>query len=97
MTKNPAEDFTTGFNYSVKNGEMNLNFFCDCCGNEVKVSKPFLTNNGQDQNKVFNTLKEEMDGKFHRCTQCGLLVCQECWENREKKCANCPICISVKT
>lgn len=91
-----AEDFTTGFNYSVKNGEMRLNFFCDCCGNEVKVSEPFLPNSNKDQNEVFANLKKDMDGKFHRCEKCGLLVCQNCWDNRDKKCAECPICITVE-
>ncbi|NHJ05706.1 MAG: hypothetical protein EAX90_12850 [Candidatus Heimdallarchaeota archaeon] len=97
MNKIPiAEDFTTGFNYSVKNGEMTLNFFCDCCGNEVKVSEPFLPNNNKDQNEVFANLKKDMDGKFHRCEKCGLLVCQKCWDNREKKCTECPICVTLE-
>lgn len=88
----PTELLTTGFNYIVKSNEMSLSFFCDCCGHEVKVSNPYNSKK-QERNEVFNTLKEKMDGKFHRCFKCGLLVCESCWENREIKCAECPICV----
>lgn len=88
-----AEDFTSGFNYSVRSGEMSLNFFCDCCGNEVKVSFPY-NKETQNQQRTFDLLKKEMHGKFHRCVKCGLLVCQECWDKRESKCVSCPVCIA---
>ncbi|MFW9922181.1 MAG: hypothetical protein ACFFDW_02720 [Candidatus Thorarchaeota archaeon] len=90
-----AEDFTTGFNYSIKSGEMTLSFYCDCCGNEVKVSKEFNCER-DDKTSNFEMLKGQMDGKFHRCEKCGLLVCQQCWDNRETKCSSCPICIVVE-
>ncbi len=89
-----AEDFTNGFNYSVKSGEMKLNFFCDCCGDEVKVSKTFNPNAGKKQHELFESLKKEMCGKFYRCVQCNMLICQNCYDNREVKCADCPICIT---
>lgn len=97
MAKNKTFDpkLPVGFHYSVKNNEMIVHFFCDCCNNEVKVSKRLkdkidaLEKNYQD---VFNELKKELDDKFFRCENCNLLICEECWDNRETKCKNCPIC-----
>ncbi len=86
----------TGFNYQVKNGEMTLNFFCDCCGNEVKVSRKLqekIEKLEKSFHDIFDELKKDMDGKFHRCEQCALLICQKCWDNREEKCKDCPICV----
>ncbi|MHA1557528.1 MAG: hypothetical protein ACTSPM_11420 [Candidatus Heimdallarchaeota archaeon] len=96
MNKQQLEDFTSGFNYSVKSGEMTLNFFCDCCGEEVKVTKIFDPTVEKDQHVVFEHLKKDMDGKFYRCEQCKLLICQECYDNREVKCAECTICFDPK-
>ena len=90
-----AEDFTSGFNYSIKSGEMNLNFFCDCCGNEVKVSTQY-NSEIDDQQQIFDKLKNDMHGKFVRCSQCNLLVCQECWDNRNTKCTDCKICVEIE-
>lgn len=86
-----SEAFTNGFNYSVKSGEMTLNFFCDCCGSEVKVSKTFNPNVEKNQHEIFECLKKEMDGKFHRCEQCNLLVCQDCYDKKDVRCAKCTI------
>ncbi|MHA1212659.1 MAG: hypothetical protein ACTSSH_09375 [Candidatus Heimdallarchaeota archaeon] len=86
-----------GFNYSVRSGEMYVTFFCDCCGNEVKVSRKMDTKNESPEKSfqvTFDNLKIELDSKFHRCTDCSFLICPTCWENREEKCKDCPICIS---
>ena len=88
-----AEDFTNGFNYSVKSGEMTLDFFCDCCGHDVKVSKTFDPNVEINQHELFEELKKDMCGKFHRCEQCNFLICQGCYDNRDVKCAECSICV----
>ncbi|NHJ85221.1 MAG: hypothetical protein FK734_07150 [Asgard group archaeon] len=81
-----------GFNYSVKNGEMILNFYCDCCNKEVKVSK--IIEGKQDHyQSIFDSLKHDMDGSFYRCNDCGFLICEDCWNKREQKCKNCPICV----
>lgn len=92
-----AEDFTNGFNYSVKSGAMTLNFFCDCCGEEVKVSKTFNPNIDKNQHEMFQSLKKDMCSKFHRCSQCNLLICQNCYDNRDVKCAECSICFTPAT
>jgi len=86
---------TAGFSYSVKNGEMNLNFFCDCCGSEVIVHKPLSEGEESlETHEVFNILKKNMAGKFHRCEKCGLLICQSCWDNKDTKCEECEVCIT---
>ncbi len=86
----------SGFNYTIKSGEMILNFFCDCCHEEVKVSKKLqekIEKLEKSFQEVFDDLKDEMDGKFFRCGQCNFLICKNCWDNREEKCKDCPICI----
>ncbi len=84
----------TGFNYSIKNEEMILNFFCDCCHEEIKVSKKLqkkIESLEKSFQEVFDDLKKEMDGRFYRCDQCKFLICSDCWENRNTKCKNCTI------
>ena len=90
------EAFTNGFNYSVKNGKMTLAFFCDCCGSEVKVEKSFDPNVAQNQHELFEHLKDEMDGKFHRCYKCQLIVCQECYEKQDTRCKGCTVCVPAE-
>ena len=96
MTKESFDPkLTTGFNYILKNCEMILNFICDCCNHEIKVTKKYLEESaGLDNSiqKTFNDLKKEMDRRFYRCKKCGFLICPECWKNREKKCPNCNRC-----
>jgi len=87
----------SGFNYSIKNGEMILNFFCDCCLEEIKVSKKLqekIEKLEKSFQEIFDDLKDEMDGRFFRCDQCSFLICKSCWDNREEKCKDCPICIN---
>ena len=86
---------TAGFNYSVKNGEMNLNFFCDCCGTEVVVQKPLCDGKETlEAHEVFDILKKDMEGQFHRCEKCGLLICQGCWDKKDTRCEDCEICVT---
>jgi len=92
-----AEAFTNGFNYSVKKGKMTLDFFCDCCGAEIKVEKTFDPNTDKNQHALFEELKKEMDGKFHRCEKCKLLICQSCFETKDVRCSKCTICFTPET
>jgi len=88
---------TAGFSYAVKNGIMNLNFYCDCCTKMIEVTKPLRndnTNKNLETHEVFNILKKDMEGKFHRCEKCNLLVCQECWDNKDTRCAKCEVCVT---
>ncbi|NHJ86847.1 MAG: hypothetical protein FK734_15400 [Asgard group archaeon] len=86
-----------GFHYSIKNGEMVVNFFCDCCAEEIKVSKKLKESNEQ-QNKsfkdIFTDLKKDLDGMFHRCEKCGFLICQDCWNTKDERCSKCTICVT---
>jgi hypothetical protein len=85
-----------GFQYQVKNGEMFINFVCDCCKNEIKVSRKLkqkIEELKKGFHEIFDELKTELDGKFHRCDECSFLICQNCWENRHTKCKNCPMCL----
>jgi len=87
-----------GFNYSLKNGELSIEFFCDCCHNEIKVSqkiKEQVKTVERSLSIIFEELKKELDGKFHRCNQCGFLICENCWAERQVKCKECPICLDV--
>jgi hypothetical protein len=88
-----------GFNYSVKNDEMSIHFYCDCCSTEIKVSQRIEDNNGASKKPycdIFESLKKELDGQFYRCDECNFLICQTCWENKESKCKNCPLCVLKK-
>ena len=96
MTKDSFDPkLPKGFHYLVKNGEMIIQFLCDCCGNEIKLSKK-LKEKSDDIEKsfedVFFDLKSKLDNRFHRCSDCGLLICEDCWDNRETKCKDCPFC-----
>lgn len=85
-----------GFHYSIKNGEMIIHFFCDCCGNEIKVSqklKEKIEALEKSFEEVFEDLKTELDDQFHRCNDCGFLICDNCWDNRNVRCKDCPICV----
>ncbi|NHJ47074.1 MAG: hypothetical protein FK733_04730 [Asgard group archaeon] len=85
-----------GFHYQIKNGEMIINFVCDCCNNDIRVSqklKEKIETLEKGFQEVFDDLKDELDGKFHRCDDCDFLICQNCWDNRHEKCKNCPMCI----
>ncbi|MHA1629234.1 MAG: hypothetical protein ACTSXO_09545 [Candidatus Heimdallarchaeota archaeon] len=87
-----------GFNYSLKNGELSIQFFCDCCHSEIKVSQKLqqdLEVVEKSLANIFDDLKKELDGKFHRCEQCGFLICEKCWNARHQKCIECPICIDT--
>jgi hypothetical protein len=94
-TKLINEDFTTGFNYILKDEKMILKFYCDCCNKEVKVEETInkVPTKKQDKNDLFMSLKQQMDSKFHRCEYCNFLVCEECWSQKDIKCAECPICL----
>ncbi|HUT80577.1 MAG TPA: hypothetical protein VMZ29_05170 [Candidatus Bathyarchaeia archaeon] len=86
-----------GFNYSVKNDEMVIHFYCDCCTNEINVSRK-IKEGRDEQNKsfkdVFTELKKDLDEKFHRCEKCGFLICQKCWDTKDTRCSKCTICIT---
>ncbi|MBN1328400.1 MAG: hypothetical protein JXA54_02895 [Candidatus Heimdallarchaeota archaeon] len=88
-----------GFNYTIKNDEMVIHFYCDCCTKEIKVSKKLKE--GKEEHcisflEIFTDLKKELDGKFYRCEKCGFLICQKCWDSKETRCSNCSICITRK-
>ena len=88
---------TAGFSYAVKNGVMNLNFFCDGCGSEVVVDKPLCEENSYrilETHEAFDILKKDMEGKFHRCEKCGLLICQSCWDSKDTRCKECEVCVT---
>ena len=86
---------TAGFSYSVKDGVMNLNYFCDCCGSKVIVYKPLREGKETlETHEVFDILKKDMASKFYRCEKCGLLICQSCWDNKDTKCKECEVCIT---
>jgi len=98
MSKKAADiKLTAGFSYTVKNGVMNLNFFCDCCGSEVVVEKALCEKNSNktlETHEVFDILKKDMEGKFHRCEKCGLLICQSCWDNKDTRCKECEVSVT---
>ncbi|MHA1124039.1 MAG: hypothetical protein ACTSO7_04680 [Candidatus Heimdallarchaeota archaeon] len=88
---------TAGFSYAVKNGIMNLNFFCDCCTKMIAVSKPLRDDKSKkilDTHEAFNILKNDMKGKFHRCEKCNLLICQDCWDNKDTRCKDCEVSVT---
>jgi hypothetical protein len=105
-----TEEFTREFNYSLKDGVMTLSFFCDCCKKPLSVSKKLdqkkISSNDETcnekeqlkQNKecqeVFKELQNELKEQLYKCSFCGYLVCNECWEQREDKCKSCPACNS---
>ena len=90
----PKEDFTAGFSYAVRDGEMILDFYCDCCGKKVHNKRKLTEEQLASENKhtVFVAIKKELDDQFHRCSACGFLICSECWDKKDLKCKDCPTC-----